>query len=622
MKLINKIEIENFKSFLKEEFFVEELTAIVGANESGKTNVLKAIDRFSKDKQYIQFGREEGDFRLDSPSFPSGEILIACEFVLSKTLIPQLIKLEPKLDGKIFRLEKKGKLNVAPSLNGRFPEKLTGVSGILKINNRQVFKTQMQPVLSKEQSDFVMTHGWLFKSQSINLSKNPCATLLREKKIENLSDSDRDDYLAKRVRDEILQNIKILFWKYEEKEHYLPEKVSVADFVVNPSQYPGVNCMFAITGWKESDYQNNLISFDSTTKDQLLRKTQDTVNELIRKHWSTHKELTVKLSFNGDFLDISLSEPGHETPPNFRSDGFKWFLAFLLFFKKHASTLSGHILLIDEPGGFLHPQGQKDVLKELTSLSKDNQIIYTTHQTFLINKNLPDSVRIIKREKRGKGQDAYDSKVYSLNDKKHILTDKLLRESLGFLVSDISPVNELNILVEGEFDRELLIEANKYFKVLDLNEVSIIGCSRASNIQKWASLYTSNDLVVVGLYDSDSSGKSSFNSVTGFEKLQLTDVCTGVETIEDLLPENVFSAGVDSWKKKEKIKKIFNAVVPRMTQINAELSTDLTKKIEQKHLLEDCLMEEVRIEIKKDSKKFGSFEKLLNELKKKMYGTS
>ena len=123
--------------------------------------------------------------------------------------------------------------------------------------------------------------------------------------------------------------------------------------------------------------------------------------------------------------------------------------------------------MIDEPGSFLHPQGQKDVLKELTTLSLTNQVIYTTHQTFLINKNIPDSVRIIKREKRGRGEDAYDSRVHSIYDHKHILTDRLLRESLGFLVSDISPLNELNILVEGEFDRELLIEANKYFKVID-----------------------------------------------------------------------------------------------------------------------------------------------------------
>lgn len=620
MKLINKIEIENFKSFLKEEFLVDDLTAIVGANESGKTNVLKAINHFSEDKQYTSFGREEGDFRLDSPSFPDGEISITCDFVLNNALIPELIRLEPKLTGNVFRLVKKGKLNIAPTFSGHFTEKVTGVAGILKINNKQTFKTQMQSVLNKGQLDFAMTNGWLFKDQSINLTKNPSATLLRERKIENLTENERDLYLAGQVQNELLQNIRILFWKYEEKEHYLPEKVPITEFVATPLQYPGVNCMFAITGWKQSDYQNHLIDYDTTTRGNLLRKVQDTVNDLIRKHWSTHKELTVKLSFNGNFLDISLSEPGHETPPNFRSDGFKWFLAFLLFFKKHASSLSGHVLLIDEPGGFLHPQGQKDVLKELTSLSSKNQIVYTTHQTFLINKNLPDSVRIIKREKRGKGENAYDSRVYGINDRKHILTDKLLRESLGFLVSDISPLNELNILVEGEFDRELLIEANKYFKVLDLNEVSIIGCSSASNIQKYASLYTSNDLKVVGLYDSDTPGKTSFNHASGFEKVQLTDVCTGVGTIEDLLPESTFLAGVDIWKNKEKIKRTFSGTVPRMTQVNNELSNDPSKKIEQKHLLENYLMEKVRVEIKNDPKQFKDFEKLLNELKKKLYG--
>jgi len=38
MQIIQKLQIKNFKSFLEETFTLEELTAIVGANESGKTN--------------------------------------------------------------------------------------------------------------------------------------------------------------------------------------------------------------------------------------------------------------------------------------------------------------------------------------------------------------------------------------------------------------------------------------------------------------------------------------------------------------------------------------------------------------------------------------------------------
>lgn len=624
MQLIRRIEVENFKSFLKESVTFEDMTAIVGANESGKSNVLKALHHFSRERLYKEFGREEGDFRLDSPDFPNGEVSLALEIILSEELIPNLAKLEPKLVGKVFRLEKRGKLNSPVSISGTFPEKLSGIMGILKINNKHVFRTKMQGMMNKDRIDHIVASGWTFKDASINLTANPAAGLLREKKIENLNDVTRDKYIAEKVRDEVILNIKMLLWKYEEKEHYLPQHVTVSDFVANPDKYPGVDCMFSISGWKRIEYADRLINYDSTTRDQSLRSVQDTVNELIRKHWSTHKELTVKLSFNGDSLDISLSEPGHQTPPNFRSDGFKWFLAFLLFFKRHAANLNGHILLIDEPGGFLHPQGQKDVLKELTSLASDNQVIYTTHQTFLINKNLPESVRIIKREKRARGKDAYDSRVYSLkDDRKHIFTDKLLRESLGFLVSDISPLNELNILVEGEFDREIIIEANKRFRTIDLNDVSVIGCGRASNIQKYSALYTASDLKTVGLYDSDGAGKGLHDAAKDMVKMTLQDAVSDpkIETMEDMIPKEVFLDGIKEWKKKSGITGTFTSDSPRMEAVNKAL-TDPEKKVLLKHLLEDSLMEAVRKGLASDHKKFEDLGKLLTKLKDRLGSSS
>jgi len=199
------------------------------------------------------------------------------------------------------------------------------------------------------------------------------------------------------------------------------------------------------------------------------------------------------------------------------------------------------------------------------------------------------------------------------------LTDNLLRESLGFLVSDISPLNEANILVEGEFDRELLIEANKKFKILDLNEVSIIACGKASNIQKHASLYVANGLTIVGLYDADASGKGAMSSALNVSKLNLQEVIDDVmiETMEDMLPSATYLEGVAEWKKKLKLKKTFTADMPRMSQINAELSGQ-QDKMEYKHLLEDSLVEAFRTNIKSKATEFQNLQTLLTKLKEKL----
>ena len=46
---INKVEINNYKSCLNTEFNLKtNLTTLIGLNAAGKTNILKAIDLFSR----------------------------------------------------------------------------------------------------------------------------------------------------------------------------------------------------------------------------------------------------------------------------------------------------------------------------------------------------------------------------------------------------------------------------------------------------------------------------------------------------------------------------------------------------------------------------------------------
>jgi predicted ATP-dependent endonuclease of OLD family len=87
---------------------------------------------------------------------------------------------------------------------------------------------------------------------------------------------------------------------------------------------------------------------------------------------------------NGAHFDTSISDPTTvfdvEVNLDERSRGFRWFFSFYVTFA--ADTIDGPaanaILLLDEPGLYLHIQSQKDLL---TQWEKDfsNQIIYTTH---------------------------------------------------------------------------------------------------------------------------------------------------------------------------------------------------------------------------------------------------
>ena len=79
-----------------------------------------------------------------------------------------------------------------------------------------------------------------------------------------------------------------------------------------------------------------------------------------------------------------------------RSTGLQWFFSFfLVFLNERNDAHFGSILLLDEPGITLHPMAQKDLSAFFEGLSIDNQLIYTTHSPFLLGSDKLDQVRAV-----------------------------------------------------------------------------------------------------------------------------------------------------------------------------------------------------------------------------------
>ena len=78
-----------------------------------------------------------------------------------------------------------------------------------------------------------------------------------------------------------------------------------------------------------------------------------------------------------------------------RSRGFIWFFSFLAWFF-HAKKLGKPmLLLLDEPGVFLHATAQRDLLRFIeTELNACHQVIYTTHSPFMIDAGHFERIRI------------------------------------------------------------------------------------------------------------------------------------------------------------------------------------------------------------------------------------
>jgi hypothetical protein len=80
-----------------------------------------------------------------------------------------------------------------------------------------------------------------------------------------------------------------------------------------------------------------------------------------------------------------------------RSTGFRWHVSFAWKFT-HASRgqYKNCILLLEEPGIHLHYSAQRDLLRVFERLRDSNTILYTTHLASMVDPGFPERVRIVE----------------------------------------------------------------------------------------------------------------------------------------------------------------------------------------------------------------------------------
>lgn len=118
--------------------------------------------------------------------------------------------------------------------------------------------------------------------------------------------------------------------------------------------------------------------------------------------WS-QKQVRFNIDIDGTTLNIFVEDAGVGMPVRLenRSTGFRWHVSFAWKFT-HASNgqYRNCVLLLEEPGIHLHISGQRDVLNVFERLATGgrNQILYTTHLPSMLDLRSPERVRIVETE--------------------------------------------------------------------------------------------------------------------------------------------------------------------------------------------------------------------------------
>jgi len=146
---------------------------------------------------------------------------------------------------------------------------------------------------------------------------------------------------------------------------------------------------------KPTDEEIAVIALKKKERSILLQSASTLLTAKFREWWK-QGEYRFRFEADGNHFRIWVSDDKRpeEIELEGRSTGLQWFLSFyLVFLVERTDAHDSAILLLDEPGLSLHPLAQRDLSEFFDGLAKDNQLLYTCHSPFLVDADRLDRAR-------------------------------------------------------------------------------------------------------------------------------------------------------------------------------------------------------------------------------------
>lgn len=255
----------------------------------------------------------------------------------------------------------------------------------------------------------------------------------------------------------------------------LAEKVDAGETLGEDEQT--VVSLLAHAGVKPGDFLDD--NYDSR-KAELQAASGDLSREVFQ-YWKANTDLDVV--FDDDnvavqdavgnvtqhrILKIELRDARHgnvETNFSTRSTGFQWFFSFFAAFSEYLHRTRPVIVLLDEPGTSLHGEAQKDFVSYIfNELGASKQTLYTTHSQFMIDPSTYEKLRAVHDKATRQDQEAGVA-VTHVNlsaDRDTILP---VESALGYSISQhLFLGSGKHLLVEGSSDFVYLMRMSAYME--------------------------------------------------------------------------------------------------------------------------------------------------------------
>ena len=547
MKL-TKVRIKNYKCIHDStEFDIDDITCLVGKNESGKTAVLEALNKFNPfdpaDQKPIEF-----DCQNDRP------VEIARSHQLENGVVEVTFSLEQEDIEEIENFITCRCVNtIEPTitLSGGYSNTVSVVQYGFEVDIEAIVK-----------------HISSTTEIKTNLSmKDP--TKLAKDLLTKLDSSENEHYyhLLERITSSNLRDyiyISILSARIPKFAYF--------------HQYPQIRGVMSINGLfsriRERQTQpldqpiveilksarvnyDVLINAQSDNERGIeIKKAQNALNKELNKilaSWSQHKiycmESEILSSVSGE-VNLNIYIKDRRNAENFltrkpfesESHGFLWFFSFLMMQKHFYADNNDIIFLLDEPGLSLHAKAQKDLLRFFEDgLASCHQVIYTTHSPFMIDLGHLNRVRVVENKSLEEESDQwkYNELGTKVSSEVHSAgKDTLipLQSALGYDISHGVFTGRNYLIVEGKSDETYIRAISRFLEKegrQGLGPWNIVHAGGIGKVASFVKLFGATGLNLAVLVDSHKSGRQQIENLSNGGIIDKDRVLTYADFTED-----------------------------------------------------------------------------------------
>lgn len=517
---IHSVKLINYKSignYPESEIIIEpNVTAIIGKNESGKTNVLQGLSEVSFTTPDVKA------FSVDKANrTSSSEASIEYEI----TLKPSPLEQEMGIHGETH-----------VRISG--PNSCTLTGGIVDYYKRECYEefsslgksldaigaNQLQIKQTDERQRYRDYLEELAKEDCLNVYLRKTALVFLGKKISSSHIEQKDELEAafQAAKEKWIQLLNLFPVFYYRKPsaclnaRYRFEEVrKELDHPDSPSNT--LLCdLVKLIRIPPNDFitaaQSGSSSRQFSIRERIRKNVDSELNKLFQEFYTTER-VNLRIEFNAGVVSFTVvSSEGELLSLSERSNGLRWYLELFIDLKSNDIPDRNVVYLLDEPGTSLHVNAQRELLRLFRNLAdKGNQVVFSTHSPYMLDvEEGIHRIRAVVKDSAGYTRiykTAYDAKIAPDSQEDTLAP---IIEALGMgLDSTFGPaLNKTNVILEGMSDYIYLKTMSKLLSI-NLENCELIPSVGASNCINIACILHGWGCRYFAVFDYDKGGAGS-----------------------------------------------------------------------------------------------------------------